>query len=254
MNTYTHHAILPKPSPNHTFLATAHTLLSSNKYGKGVTRPVTAWLNNAVQLPEPSPSTTTAKLERALLQALHSASSYDPQLRHVYSLAVLLFESPDSLAPPELLQEDANDFSSSIISNQEPIDTNDIDDQHVDTLVSLTIDQLHHVSLSVIDSGLFGKGVTAPLKAFAAITVAAPNAEKLESRARYVLYAASSYSKDLRSFISSAAASVAVAHPTEPKRFTKTTATTTKTVTSHNESGQRVIKTVITTKTTFSPL
>ncbi|KAJ3231827.1 hypothetical protein HDU78_007477 [Chytriomyces hyalinus] len=242
--------------PDHAFLATAHTLLSSNKYGKGVTRPVTAWLN-AVQLPESSPS-TTAKLEHALLQALHSASSYDPQLRHVYSQAVLLFKSPDSAAPLEVLQEDANDLHfSSISSNQEStIDTNDTDDQQVDPLVSLTTDQLHHVSLSVIDSGLFGKGVTAPLKAWiAAVTVAAPNAEKLQAHARYVLYAASSYSKDLRRFISSAAANVAaVAHAAETKRFTKTVATTIKTVTSHNESGQRVITTVTTTKTTFSPL
>ncbi|KAJ3384758.1 hypothetical protein HDU80_000854 [Chytriomyces hyalinus] len=243
--------------PGHAFLATAHTLLSSNKYGKGVTRPVTAWLN-AVQLPEPSPS-TTAKLEHALLQALHSASSYDPQLRHVYSQAVLLFKSPDSAAPLELLQEDANDlhFSSSISSNQEStIDTNDTDDQQIDSLVSLTTHQLHNVSLSVIDSGLFGKGVTAPLKAWiaAVTTVAAPNAEKLEAHARYVLYAASSYSKDLRRFISSAAANFAVAHAAGTKRFTKTVATTIKTVTSHNGSGQRVITTVTTTKTTFSPL
>ncbi|KAJ3245574.1 hypothetical protein HDU77_009421 [Chytriomyces hyalinus] len=242
--------------PDHAFLATAHTLLSSNKYGKGVTRPVTAWLN-AVQLPESSPS-TTAKLEHALLQALHSASSYDPQLRHVYSQAVFLFKSPDSAAPLELLQEDANDLhsSSSTSSNQEStIDTNGTDDQQIDPLVSLTTDQLHRVSLSVIDSGLFGKGVTAPLKGWiAAVTIAAPNAEKLQAHARYVLYAASSYSKDLRRFISSAAAEVAVAHAAETKRFTKTVATTIKTVTSQNESGQRVITTVTTTKTTFSPL
>ncbi|KAJ3230108.1 hypothetical protein HDU81_004760 [Chytriomyces hyalinus] len=241
--------------PEHSFIATAHSLLTSNKYGKGVTHPVTAWLN-AVQLPEPTPS-TTVKLERALLQALHSASSYDPQLRHAYSQAVLVFTSPDASLDLLKEQEDANDFhySSSIsTSNQEPISHNDTEDQHVSQLTSLSTYQLHHVSISVIDSGLFGKGITAPLSAWiAAVNSNAPNAEKLEAHARYVLHAASSYSKDLRRFISSAAANVAAA-ATEPKRFTKTVATTTKTVTSHNESGQRVITTTTTTKTSFSPL